>query len=287
MTDLARRIYRRVVPIQLRVARYQIPAKWHMVRAYRGLSRSPRAALRYVLLGRETDNFTYDIDNTSELSAFLAAALHAEVDAIAGYVRELETDVVLERAVNARLQGRRDRNTRMPFGRRLGWYAVARQIKPAVVVETGVHDGLGSTALLRALERNAADGHEGRLISVDITPDAGWLVPDWLRVQHQVLIGDALTMLPGVLKERGVGMFIHDSDHRYEHETAEFELMSGYAAPGAALISDNAHAGTAFRDFCARNGIDFRFWREQPRDHFYPGAGIGLGIVPPGGPAGS
>ena len=74
-------------------------------------------------------------------------------------------------------------------------------------------------------------------------------------------------------------MFIHDSDHRYEHETAEFELIVTHLDQRAALISDNAHSGTAFLDFCDRHGFQFSFWREAPLRHFYPGAGIGLAIA--------
>jgi hypothetical protein len=45
------------------------------------------------------------------------------------------------------------------------------------------------------------------------------------------------------------------------------------------LLSDNAHASTAFSDFCERHGLTYRYWREVPRGHFYPGAGIGMTII--------
>jgi predicted O-methyltransferase YrrM len=167
----------------------------------------------------------------------------------------------------------------MPYGRRLGWYAIARATKPRTIVETGVHDGLGSTVLLRALERNAAEGRPGSLISFDPVPSAGWLIPSSLRVQHQLVEGPAPDLFTAVLRDRQVDMFIHDSDHRYEHETAEFESILDFVAPGAVLLSDNAHAGTALRDFCERHNLSFRFFREAPRQHWYPGAGIGLALV--------
>ena len=182
--------------------------------------------------------------------------------------------------IRLRLATRSDRNRSMPFGRRLGWYAIARIRRPRLIVETGVHDGLGSTALLRALERNAADGFPGELVSIDIRRSVGWLIPDGLRPRHRLVIGDALVNITSAAADRPIDMFIHDSDHRYEHETAEFETAVRVAAPNAILLSDNAHASSAFADLCARHGLAYRFWHEVPRGHFYPGAGIGISRAP-------
>jgi hypothetical protein len=78
-------------------------------------------------------------------------------------------------------------------------------------------------------------------------------------------------------------MFIHDSDHSYEHETAEFESILPLATQGAVLLSDNA-PGAALPDFCARHGLVFRIFHERPKDHWYPGAGIGMCVLnSPGG----
>lgn len=265
-------------PLIRRLAR-TILAKTRLVTAYGGFRRAPVASVRYVVSSRELDNFTYRISNSGQLADFIADALGISSADAMRYVKELEGDRDLEAALSALLADRVDRNRTMPFGRRLGWYAITRATKPRLVVETGVHDGLGSIALLRALERNAQDGHPGELISVDIDPNAGWLIPDSLRSRHTVVVGDSLFVLPQSLAERQVDIFIHDSDHRYEHETAEFELITKYVGKGTVLISDNAHAGTAFSDHCRRQGLQFRFWRETPVDHFYPGAGIGLAVV--------
>jgi hypothetical protein len=93
-------------------------------------------------------------------------------------------------------------------------------------------------------------------------------------------VTDAGVPLAALLPDRPIDMFIHDSDHRYDHETGEFEAIADRVSPGAVLLSDNAHASTAFSDFCEGRGLSFHFWREIPRDHFYPGAGIGLAITP-------
>ena len=48
------------------------------------------------------------------------------------------------------------------FGRRLAWYAIARVMKPTVIVETGVAHGIGACVLCTALLRNAEEGDPGR-----------------------------------------------------------------------------------------------------------------------------
>ena len=279
MNGSLRKVVRSVTPAPVRRNGRVAVAKLRNVAAYGAFRRSPTLAIRYLLLDHELDNFTYPISNAAELAAFIADALGVEAAAARSYIDELETDVELARAVRSRLATRRDRNRSMPFGRRLGWYAIARLRRPSLIVETGVHDGLGSTALLRALERNAADGFPGELVSIDTRPKVGWLIPTWLRDDHHLVIGDAMVELSNAIAGRPVDMFIHDSDHRYAHETAEFEMIAPLAGPGAVLLSDNAHASSAFSDFCERHGLAYRFWHEIPRRHFYPGAGIGFAVT--------
>ncbi len=206
-------------------------------------------------LGRELDNFTYEIANEAELARFLDVAVGIAAADAARYIAELQGDSQLRGAIEATLRGRSDRNRTMPYGRRLGWYAIVRARKPKLVVETGVHDGLGSAVLLRALARNADEGHEGVLVSYDTNRNSGWLIPAFVRSRYQLEIAPAPDAFVETLRGRPVDFFIHDSDHRYEHETAEFEAIWPLAAADAVLLSDNAHAGTAFRDFCDRHGL--------------------------------
>ena len=252
--------------------------KGRNLRTYHALSRHPIASLRYLLFDREHDNFTYDISNHDELSSFLAQALGVPAPQALEYILELEQDDGFRRTLEDKLRSRPDRNRHARYGRRLGWYAAARIGKPGLIVETGVHDGLGSAVLLGALKRNLAEGHPGKLISFDIRKDVGWLIDEELRAPFELVIGDTGTLLPEVLAAREVAMFIHDSDHSHDHETFEFETIAKFAQPGAILISDNAHAGTAFAEFCESRRIRHHLFRERPLDHFYPGAGIGLAI---------
>ena len=44
------------------------------------------------------------------------------------------------------------------------------------------------------------------------------------------------------------------------------------------LLTDNGHATTALNDYSQVNGRVYSLWRELPKDHPYPGAGIGLSL---------
>ena len=241
--------------------------------------REPRLFLWFVLKGRETTNFTYDLANTGELVEFVAAALTRPVSEIAGYVREVEEDAALRSALSARLSRRKDRNPQPMFGRRVGWYCVVRALRPRLVVETGTANGLGTALLARGLRNNALAGSPGELVSFDIDPRSGWLLDESELDGVRLVVGDAKATLPETLAGRHIDLFVHDSDHTYDNERAELELAVQFGSDVLVLISDNAHATTALREICADLGIEYLFFRERPAAHFYPGAGIGLALV--------
>jgi hypothetical protein len=232
----------------------------------------------FLFRNRERSNFTYDIDNVGELINFLAVALDASHAEVERFARELADDDELVSALTERCR-LRDWSYIPRFGRRIGWYCAVRLTRPALVVETGTHDGLGTCVLARALQRNVREGSPGRLKTFDVDPKAGWLVPDWLREHVDVEIGDTRTELPTHLAGEHVGLFLHDSLHTYEHERFELSCALEHADVRLVLLSDNAHATTALRDLCKEAGADYAFFAERPRDHFYAGAGIGIGVL--------
>src|SRR2546423_11194183 len=147
-----RALLKRVPPLPVRrVARRFVStppvARLLTLRRYHAFSRAPRQALRYLVAGREIDNFTYDIANKDELAEFVARSIASDVATVTGYITELEGDEELRQAIEGSLADRHDREASMPYGRRLGWYALARVLTPSLIVETGVHDGPGSALL--------------------------------------------------------------------------------------------------------------------------------------------
>lgn len=265
---LKRRLHARQLVLSHKLAvlrRYSVPA-WS------------RAGIHHLLLDHECANFTYDIANVHELPQFVASSVGCSVDDAGRYLREIVGDDALRRDLAARLRQRSDRNAEPRFGRRLGWYCVARACRPGLIVETGTHDGLGTTLLLRAAELNAAEGTPTRVVTLDIEPGSGWLIPNDLKERLDIYIGDTHETLPRAVAAHEVGMLIHDSEHTAERERFEFGVALDHAASTLVLISDNAHATTALRDLAAELGIAYHYFTERPVHHFYPGAAIGLAV---------
>jgi predicted O-methyltransferase YrrM len=166
------------------------------------------------------------------------------------------------------------------YGRRLGWYIVTRLTHPELVVETGVHDGIGAVILTEALRRNAAEGALGAYRGTDIDPKAGWLLqaPD---IDAEVLYGDSITSLEK-LEPGSVDLFINDSDHSADYEYREYQVMTTRLSPRAVILGDNSHATDSLLDYSCETDRDFIFFDERPADHWYPGAGIGISVASTG-----
>jgi hypothetical protein len=223
--------------------------------------------LGYVLADPEVSNFTYELENGPELVAWLD-----EHFAAGAFVRELEEDIELDRELRLRLRRHLGSKARVLFGRRAGWYAIVRALRPGRIVETGTHDGLGSVVLLTGA---AGNGH-GEVVSIDPRSGSGWLVPDRLRSRCRPLCATSYDALPSVGK---VDLFMHDSLHTPECERWELETARRLGA--SVLMSDNAHAADTCASFAAAHGAALLVWRERPGGHFYPGAGIGVVLFDP------
>lgn len=141
-------------------------------------------------------------------------------------------------------------------------YVIVRAAKPRVMVETGVASGISSAHILRAMERNG----EGTLHSIDlpnvqqgsVLPKgraSGWIVPEDLRERWRLRLGDARSLVPKVLKALDrIDIFLHDSDHSYEHMMFEYGEAWPRLARNGLLLSDDTHLHGAWDDFCRKQG---------------------------------
>jgi hypothetical protein len=233
----------------------------------------------------EETNYTYELTegNRKQLAAFVDAVAACGLSRAFGFFDELLQDQALRDHLN-QLSGsglsRREYVDRdVGVGRRLGWYAIIRALKPALVVETGVEKGLGSIVIASALLRNRADGFHGEYLGTDINPHAGFLFKEPYASCGRIVIGDSIETLKKL--EVNIDVFINDSDHSFEYEAAEYQQIAGNLGPDAVVLSDNAHETAALFDFSVATGRKFLFFAEQPLNHFYPGAGIGAAFRPP------
>jgi hypothetical protein len=168
----------------------------------------------------------------------------------------------------------------------LSAWIVVRACKPAFVVETGILEGLGSRAILRALQLNGEEGSPGTLMSFDVLPGAGVLVPDRLRGGWQPVYEPTPQALRGNLDGRRVDLFLHDSVPDPDHLRAELEAILPHAGPGAVLMPVAGWTGV-LEEIAAPLGARCETFRERPADHFYSGRKVSWMRLPPGpAPAG-
>lgn len=226
----------------------------------------------------EITNFTYDLTPTNEryLAHLVAVATGQPLPVILGYIQEARSDTQLRAHIDAamRARGQEPSQAPCPFGRRLGWYALARALKPGVIVETGVDRGHGSVLLCSALLRNALENKAGRYYGTDINPHAGWLLSGPYAQTGEILYGDSIASLSSL--NETIGLFINDSDHSSDYEDREYRVIAGKLAPGAFLVGDNAHVTDKLMRFAEETGRQFVYFQEAPARHWYPGGGIGI-----------
>jgi methyltransferase family protein len=237
--------------------------------------------LSWTLLSRETTNFTYEITSKNQeyLAHTVSVVTGVPFPVAAGYIREIQDDESARRHVIDRVRKGPKRSASdetCAFGRRVGWYAFARILKPRVVVETGVDKGLGSVVLCAALMRNQAEGFPGQYFGTDINPDAGFLLAEPYNSVGRILYGDSIQSLQNI---PSIDFFVNDSDHSSEYERREYETIASKLSEDGVILGDNCHCNDVLADFSAKRGRQFVFFREEPKDHWYPGGGIGISFI--------
>jgi hypothetical protein len=230
---------------------------------------------KWVLASRETSNFTYDIgdSNKATLASLISLITRTQYETVWRYMMELDQDqqirkIVVDRAMSDTFMDIHDPTCF--FGRRIGWYAVARIVKPKVIIETGVDKGLGSIVLCAALLRNELEGFPGRYFGTDIMPQAGYLLTEPYVRLGTILYGDSIESLSRF--HDSVDLFINDSDHSAAYEVSEYKTIEAKLSRQAIVLGDNGPRNIFAWSQAA--GRSFAFFKEMPKDHWYPGAGI-------------
>lgn len=235
--------------------------------------------LKWGVTSREDTNFTYYLtpDNIKYLALTISAVTQIDYSTILKYIDEAQSDEILKKTIidavsNSPLKKFADKEVK--FGRRLGWYAFARAIKPGVIVETGVDKGLGSILLCAALLRNKEEGFDGRYYGTDINPDAGYILSGKYKEVGKILYGDSITSLSEFTEE--IDLFINDSDHSADYEYQEYITIKKLLKENSIILGDNSHCTDKLADFSVEMNRSFIFFHEVPLNHWYPGAGIGI-----------
>jgi len=144
-------------------------------------------------------------------------------------------------------------------------YYLIRKIKPEILVETGVCNGVSTAFILFALHKN----NKGKLYSIDfpmvegepygkysilsVVPKGkkpGWIIPKYLKRNWELIIGKSQEKLPELVNRlKKIDIFIHDSEHSYDCMWFEFNEVYKVLNDGGTLISHNIDWNNAFYDF--------------------------------------
>jgi len=146
-------------------------------------------------------------------------------------------------------------------------YFLVRELKPEIVIETGVHRGVSSLFILQAME----DNNKGTLYSIDLPfaeyetdtkgptksflplEKVGVCVNKELRKRWNLILGDSKKELPKLISSiKSLDIFLHDSKHTYEHMLWEFETIWPALKENGILISDDINWCNAFDDFAIK-----------------------------------
>ncbi len=234
--------------------------------------------LKWLCSSKEYTNITYDLTELNKvyLSCFVADITGITYLQAREYMSELEDDSELKTYIQQRIKESKDgcfTDADIRFGRRLGWYALARALKPGIIVETGVDKGLGACVLTAALKRNAEEGHHGYYYGTDINPKAGYLLKRQYAEFGRILYGDSIESLDSF--EHPIDLFINDSDHSAEYEGREYKVIENKLSQRALVLGDNSHITDELLKFAVRTDRSFLYFQEWPNKHWHTGGGIG------------
>lgn len=153
-------------------------------------------------------------------------------------------------------------------------YSMVRLTTPSTIVETGVGRGVTSYYILRALKKNG----RGHLYSVELPPlkfgarqDVGRLIPSSLRSRWSLIFGPGvpeIKKLHDKLKE--IDMFVHDSNHTYLNQLAEYKIALAWLKRGGILISDDV-GNDALLEISTKFGGEIMVTKRGKHSHDYIG----------------
>lgn len=230
----------------------------------RGVSRRPRRYPRTNVISKEAPSdgqLKYhtisDVNKTRSYQKFIKTTGVVPLDDVSdSYVIELEENI----KGTSRKAKQEGWHTGVSYSSGRMLYNLVKKTRPNVVVETGVAKGVSTSYILAALN----DNKKGRLISVDILKDAGFLVDKDLKSRWDFKCGTSLEVLPQ-LPVPHIDMFIHDSQHTYDTMMFEYQWAYPRLKKGGVLLSHDINKNDAFFDFAKEVDEEVMFIRSSDR----------------------
>ncbi|MCS7073463.1 MAG: class I SAM-dependent methyltransferase [Bacteroidia bacterium] len=247
------------------------------------LSPQYKQLLRWIVHSKETTNFTYHLTDLSReyLANFISLIFATPFSEVIRYFEEIEQDQEFQNHIATytnQSEFRYKSDTEVRLGRRIAWFAIIRIMKPKIVIETGIDKGLGSCLIANALIRNQREGYTGHYYGTDINPKAGFLFQKPYSSVGEILYGDSIESLRKLSEP--VDILISDSDHSETYELNEYEVIFPKMNREGVIIGDNSFQSPSLLRFCQKHGLRFYYFQEKTKDHWYPGEGLGIGLMP-------
>jgi hypothetical protein len=230
-------------------------------------------------LKNESTNFYYNLtsNNQGDLISLISLICDEDFELVAKHIKEIDENTKLKNHIsNSWKNDPLMKDGVVAFGRRVGWYTLIRLLKPRIVIETGIHQGVGACVITSALKLNSEEGFPGKYFGTDIDLSAGQLFIDEYAKFGKILFGDSIESLKLLNEE--IDIFINDSDHSAEYEFKEYLTIFPKLNPDSLILGDNSHSTDSLRKFSQESRRKFIFFKEEPSNHWYPGAGIGISI---------
>jgi hypothetical protein len=130
-------------------------------------------------------------------------------------------------------------------------YAYILRVRPRIIVETGVANGITTNVIMRALEQTG-----GVLHSFDIdmrcknvyNGNGNWFF-------HHLARPFPRSLEKKVAGINNIQLWIHDSNHGYSWQRFEYELAYGKLSKGGMLVSDDIDASPAYGITAEKNWV--------------------------------
>jgi predicted O-methyltransferase YrrM len=217
-------------------------------------------------------------ENVQVLTATISLVVDKSHEEISGYMDEILSNRELSSKISDFFKNDVNmRDSQLGWGRRIGWYAIIRAVKPSLVVETGVHHGIGAAIIAEALSLNISEGFDGSYLGTDHDPNAGSFFAKHYSSVGRVMYGDSIESLSTI--NGPIDIFINDSDHSALYELNEYENVAKKLSRKSIILGDNSHVTTSLLNFSVANSRKFLYFQESPAGHWYPGGGIGISFT--------
>lgn len=257
------------------VRRFRFRLKYRIYSKYSKFQFNLRS-LCYIFFDPELDTFSYNLSNSNEILSKLSKFFDIDVSHLQRYRKEFFNHSDLNRITF--LSNLFDPGYKLvpKFGRYFSLFIIIRILKPDLIIELGVKDGLGSIVYLKSLALNRQEGNFGELFGVDLQLDK----PRYLRKSSNLnyLSMDSISGLEYLyyLGKRSKRLLVlSDTTPDLNIVTSEF-LKSLPLATGTLHFVQNSDWNTASKSYSKKLGAKLLDLQDDSNHPFYTGRKLSI-----------